>query len=382
MVKYGQYDVPKVDVEVDFKVGQPSVEMLPLASIREASLAKFAENDPSFLQYGDIPGYLEMRESLAKFLTSEYEKEVKTEDLFITNGVTGGLSLICSLYCKSGDVVFAEDPTYFLAKRIFADFKLKVVQIPMDEHGVIPDLLEEKIKEHGPPVFFYTIPVGHNPTGRTTSDERRKKLVFFAKKYNFLVVADEVYQLLTFPDAKKLSPMFYYDEEVAISMGSFSKILAPALRVGWFQAKKQLIQRIYDCGIFDSSGGINPVTSGIVHKCIDLGIQKKTLDYLRKELHTRALTMMESLKEFLPPGVTFEIPTGGYFILVKLPKDMLSTKLLEICIKNKVRFLPGTSFGQAFGEYLRLSFSFYCADDVKVGIQRLAHCINLLQNEK
>ncbi|CEM38898.1 unnamed protein product [Vitrella brassicaformis CCMP3155] len=325
MVRYGQYDMPPVDQEVNFKVGQPSPDtLLPLDLVRQAANAKFAETDHKFLQYGDIQGYLEFRKSLAGFLTEQYGAPVSPDELMVTNGITGGLALFITIFCRSGDLVFAEEPSYFLALRIFEDFKLNVVQIPMDEDGIIPEELEKQLQKQVPK-FLYTIPIGHNPTGRTLAEDRRKKIVELAYKYSFVMCADEVYHLLGFSGVPIPLPMPYYDQkkERVVSLRSFSKILAPALRLGWMQGPMKILKPIIDCGQLDSSGGINPVISGIVHQAIDLGLQKKHLAYVQEELHRRCNTLMSALDKYMPAGVTHEVPKGGYFVLVKLPEVFL-----------------------------------------------------------
>lgn len=380
---YGQYNIPTVDVQVNFKVGQPAPSLLPLDMIRKASHAKFEEEDPLFLQYGNLYGFPKFRESLAKFLTKRYGHEVSTDKLMATNGNTGAISLICSLFTKAGDIVYAEEPTYFLAKSIFNDYKLDCRQIPMDEEGLDVYALEKALEVGPVPKMMYVVTTAHNPTGRTLTAERREKLATLSEKYDFILVCDEVYQMLTFPHVTPPPPMFTYNKGGKIlGLGSFSKILAPALRVGWIQGEPSLLKEIAGCGQLDSSGGLNPVAFGIVQKAIDMGLQDEHLDAVRKELSTRYETLSKALDEFLPEGTTYEVPQGGYFVLVKLPEGQLAADLLPIAIeKFKVGFLPGTSFGEKMKNYLRLSFSYYCADDLRVGAQRLGDAIREFQKK-
>ena len=139
--------------------------------------------------------------------------------------------------------MFAEEPTYFLAKAIFADHGLNVVQIPMDQDGINIEALEAQLEAGNIPKFLYTIPTAHNPTGRTMSVAKRAALVALGEKYGFHIIADEVYQLLTFPHVEAPPPMFTFDKSadgVVVSLGSFSKILAPALRLGWMEANPKV----------------------------------------------------------------------------------------------------------------------------------------------
>ncbi|OQR82966.1 aminotransferase [Achlya hypogyna] len=376
MGDYGQYIVPTADTMINFKVGQPAETMLPLQLIRESAAAKFAESDPMFLQYGHIKGYPKFRQSLAAFLTKGYKAPVDPEQLFITNGVTGGLALLISIYLKSGDLVFLEEPSYFLALSIMKDFKMNIRQIEMEEDGLNIDKLEALLKSGVVPKALYTIPTCHNPTGRTMSVAKRARLVELSHEYGFMIIADEVYQLLSFPHITPPPPLFTFDKYGTVfALGSFSKILAPALRLGWIQASPKLMAPLVASGQLDSSGGINPVVQGIVHAAIASGGQQKHLDWTTATLWARADTLMKALEAKLPAGTTFERPDGGYFILVKLPKGLLAAELLPIAEKHKVLFLPGSSFGASMTNFLRLSFSWYTADEMVLGAERLAAAI-------
>ncbi len=306
---------------------------------------------------------------------------MEANKLLATNGNTGGISLICSLFTKAGDIVYAEEPTYFLAKSIFTDYKLDCRQIPMDEEGLDVYALEKALEAGPVPTMMYVVTTAHNPTGRTLTAERREKLAMLSAKYDFLLVVDEVYQMLTFPHITPPPPMFTYDTAGKIlAMGSFSKILAPALRVGWIQGEPKLLKQIADCGQLDSSGGLNPVSFGMVQKCIDMGLQDEHLDFVRQTLWTRYETLSKALDEFLPEGTSYEKPQGGYFVLVRLPEGQKAADLLPIAQKHKVMFLPGTSFGEKMKNFLRLSFSYYDAADLKVGAERLGQAIREYQS--
>ena len=381
MGDYGQYIVPTVDSMVNFKVGQPATTLLPLDLLRECALSKFAETDPMFLQYGHIQGYPKFRTALASFLTENYKASVNTEELFVTNGITGGLALIVSLFLQAGDLVFLEEPSYFLALSIMKDFNLNIRQIPMDTDGLNVDALEVLLRKGIVPKMLYCIPTCHNPTGRTMSIAKRKKLVQLSIEYGFFIIADEVYQLLSFPHVTPPPPMFTFDTHGTVfALGSFSKILAPALRIGWIQAHKKLLTPILSCGQLDSSGGVTPVVSGIVHAALTLGHQQRHLDATKQTLWERADCLMSALRKHLPPSTTFEVPDGGYFILVKLPEHLKASDLLELCTKSyKVQFLPGGSFATTMSNFLRLSFSWYNMEDLAEGAKRLGDAIRALE---
>jgi len=307
--------------------------------------------------------------------------EVDTEHLFATNGVTGGLTLICSLFSTAGDTVVVEAPSYFLALNIFKELGLKVEEVPIDEDGMDVDALEALCKAGKVPRMVYTVPTYHNPTGYTMSHARREKLVALAEEYGFLVVADEVYQLLGFDPSKEPPPcLCTYDKTESgcvVSLGSFSKILAPALRMGWFEANPALLAKVAGSGQLDSSGGINPVISGIVQKALDEGHQDEHLVAVRAELGARAEKLCSELRKRLPEGCEFSTLEGGYFVWIKLPAGVVAADLLaHAAHSHKVRFLPGTKFGgPQLADRIRLSISFYPPEGIEVGAERVADAI-------
>ena len=364
MVRYGQYIVPLAKKCVNFRVGQPAPSLLPLNLIREAAECKFKETDPLLLQYGDIPGYSDFRVSLSKFLTKNYNRNVHADNLFVTNGVSGGLSLLCSLFLKPGDVVFVEKPTYFLALSIFRDYGVKCIEIDMDTDGIVIDDLRTKLIQYKPK-FLYIVPTAHNPTGRTTSLEKRIELIKYSEDHDFKIIADEVYQMLTFPHVKPLRSMCSFYSNNIISTGSFSKILAPALRLGWIETtSEEVMTKLKTCGQLDSSGGMNPVISSLVHVLLDNGKQQEHLDSTRDILWERAQAMMQAIDEHLVPlGCTYEVPEGGYFIYVRFPYDA------KLWINEDVTFLTFDSDKNV----ARLSFSYYTKEEIKEGIERICH---------
>ncbi|NJN80207.1 MAG: PLP-dependent aminotransferase family protein [Anaerolineales bacterium] len=174
-----QIQVP--DGFIDLGRGDPGFDLLPLDMLHSAAQNRLSQNDNEFLQYGVEQGDGYFRESFAKFLSKKYNFTVDIESLFITSGISGGLDLICTLLTKPGDTIFVEEPSYFLALKIFADHGLKVASIRTDEAGLVVDDLIQALKE-SKPKFVYVIPTFQNPGGRTLSQERREQLVSLAKK--------------------------------------------------------------------------------------------------------------------------------------------------------------------------------------------------------
>jgi 2-aminoadipate transaminase len=360
---------------IDLGRGDPALVNLPLGLIHESAQLRLSGSDNSFLQYGTEQGDGYFRRALAEYLTSGYGFTVRPENLFISNGISSALDLTCTLFTQAGDTIFVEEPSYFLALKIFADHNLNVVTMDTDENGLIPAALEEKLTESRPK-FLYLIPSFHNPTGHTISQERRDSIVALAKEHDFLIVADEVYHFLNY-GSQVFKPMaFYTESEHVISLGSFSKILAPGLRLGWLQAHQNIIQRFTSCGLLDSGGGMNPFTSAIVRGILESGGLEKNIGKLRQLYQSQVMAMDEALRLHLPEAA-YEIPRGGYFIWLRLPATINASELRKKAAAFKVDFRPGTLFSSRDGleNYMRLCFVHYETNEIKEGILRLKNCL-------
>ncbi len=361
---------------IDLGMGNPDFDLLPVDLLHKSAEEYFASHDPRPLQYGTEAGDGYFRKSLAEFLSTRYGSDVDPEHLFVTAGASSALDLICSLYTRSGDVIFVEEPTYFLALRIFEDHGLEAVPIPMDEEGLDIDVFEQKLADHTPK-FIYTIPVFQNPSGITLSPGRREKLVQLAQRDDFLVVADEAYQFLTYSPVQPGS-FAEYTREVAqiISVNSFSKILAPGLRLGWMQAHSKVIERLSSCGLLESGGGMNPYSSALVRGLIKPGGLDDNITNLRQIYSNRLSTMDTALRKLLPEA-EFNTPQGGFFFWVKIP-GIDATEFRRKANDFMVDFRQGALFSSQNGmqEYFRLGFCFYDPDALEEGISRLEKCFS------
>ncbi len=369
-----QINVP-ADI-IDFGIGQPGLSLLPLDIMQQAAAHRLAQNDPGLLQYGAEQGDGYFRLALADFLSAGYGSLVKDDQLFVTAGASQGLDLICTLFTKPGDVIFVEEPTYFLALRIFADHHLHVISLPTDEHGLVVDAVEEKLAQYKP-VFIYTIPTFQNPSGATLPLTRREQLVALSQEHDFLIVADEVYQLLNYSSVPPVPMAHYIYGETVLSLGSFSKILAPGLRLGWIQTNPALVTRLSNCGLVESGGGLNPFASGIVRSLLEFGRQKQHLNRLKTIYRERAAVLAAALRRDLPELVTFAEPEGGFFIWLKLAQGVDTSQLLVAAQEEQLGFQPGMKFSSqgALRNYMRLSFAFYESSDLEEGVIRLKHLL-------
>ncbi|MBW2309463.1 MAG: PLP-dependent aminotransferase family protein [Deltaproteobacteria bacterium] len=363
---------------IDLGVGQPSISLLPLDKIKRAAEHRMKQGDASILQYGVEQGSGYFRHVLSQFLSGEYRTAVDPDQLFITAGASQGLDLICTHFAQAGDTVFVEEPSYFLALRIFADHRLKIISLPIDENGLVIDALEEKLTEHKP-AFVYTIPTFHNPSSVTLSASRRERLIHLSEKHGFLIIADEVYHLLAYTVTPS-PPMVTYDTTGAVlSLGSFSKILAPGLRLGWIQAKPVLVNRLTQSGLLESGGGLNPFASSLAQSALERGLQRDHLAHLKRVYRLRSKSLSTALNDLLPSSVTFTEPGGGFFIWLRLP-DGADTEALRIAARQQgVNFQPGPRFSsrRSLQNYLRLSFVYYDIEGLREGSKRLASVLDV-----
>lgn len=361
---------------IDLGIGQPGFDLLPVDLLRRAADHRLAQGNPYLLNYGYEQGDGYTRLALAEFLTQQYGTPVDPDHLFLTAGASQGLDLICTLFSQAGDVIFVEEPSYFLALRIFADHRLRVVSLPTDADGLDLDALEAALTQQRP-AFLYTIPTFQNPAGVTLSAPRRARLAQIAAAHDLLIIADEVYHLLAYSAAPPPPLALSAGQAPVLALGSFSKILAPGLRVGWVQGSPGLIQKLTLCGLADSGGGLNHFTAAIVRSVLELGWLDPYFDQLKAIYGARADVLAAALRRDLPQA-QFDPAQGGFFLWLRLPSEVDTEALLPAAHRHGVGYQPGVRFSsrEGLGNYLRLSFAFFGAAELREGAARLAETIS------
>jgi 2-aminoadipate transaminase len=362
---------------INLGIGQPSADLLPVDLLQEASESFLGEAHPLELNYGVLAGDGRFLESLAGYLGEEYHTTVSPESLFVTGGSSQALDLVSTVFCKSGDTVFVEEPSYFLAFQIFRDHGLNVVSVPTDEDGVSIDALEALLADHDP-AFIYTIPSYHNPGGHCLSAERRARLIELSQKHGFLIVADEVYQLLHYFDEPPPAFGTMIESDTVLSLGSFSKILAPAMRLGWIQTGPRLRERILANGFVNSGGSISHYSSHIVRHAIDIGVLPAHVERLRRTYRNRVETMQKSLETQFGDLATWRRPDGGYFFWIRLAGDVDTATLRDRARELQAGFQAGSVFSNTgnLRNFLRLSFAHYNEGDIRRGIARVRRVLD------
>ena len=344
------------------------------------------------LNYGPEQGAPGFRAELAAFLERQGVGCGGAEELFTTSGNSHGMNLLCSLLCRPDSLVLVEEPVYMFAIRIFRNHTMpgRVRGVPADSEGTLDVGALRGILEglESPPVFLYVIPSYSNPTGLSLSSAKRAELVSLAHEFDFLLLCDDVYQMLSFGAEPPAPPMLAFEADTepsacrVVSLGTFSKIYAPALRLGWIQTRlPSLMERLTEGGEVVSGGGPAYWTSCMVTPLLAARRVDAHLAAAKAILARRSATLCSALRSHFPadnPHVRFEDPTGGYFIWVRLLGDRSAADALVAARSPSqsppVTFWSGPSFavdGAAFPHHLRLSYAFYDDDD----LIRAAHTI-------
>jgi len=361
---------------INFGVGQPSADLLPVKLLAQAGERFFAGAAPFELNYGQRQGDARFRAALASFLGAASGSSVDPDALMLTGGISQALDFVCGRFARPGDVVFVEEPSYPYSFQIFRDHGLEIVGVPMDGAGL--DLAQfERLLAQRRPRLVYTIPAFHNPTGQLMERARRDRLVALSREHGFIVVADEVYQQLYHGDPPPPSFGTLGAAGNVISLGSFSKILAPSLRLGWIQTTPKLMQVLLASGALVSGGNFNHFTSHLVRQLMETGELAAFVARLRAAYAERAQAMDSALGKRLGNVARWQKPGGGYFFWLELPEGADCGALEAAARAAGTGFLPGSacSTSGALRHCLRLSFAHYSVSDIYEGISRLGRAL-------
>ena len=351
-----------------FAGGTPPVEKLPIARMRQAS-ADAWEEAAGILHYGESQGH----EPLLRLIAARMQARGASVDpaqIMITNGSQQGLDLIARTLFDPGDTVVIEGPTYFGALQAFDAYEVTYQIAPIDEDGLIPDALEELFKMVPRPKALYTVPTFQNPTGVTITPERRQQIVTLSHTYNVPIIEDDPYGELYFP-GKEVPPLRAIDDDI-IYLGTFSKTLAPALRMGWIVMPEAITPPLLNSKEAVDIQSDRLVQRAVVSAAADGWLDQHLIE--ARELYaSRCTRMLDALAREMPDGTHWITPQGGFFIWVTLPDGLPSNRLLPIAARHGVTFLPGSAFfpDQRKEPALRLGFSTFSEATIDEGIRRL-----------
>ncbi|XP_016935616.4 2-aminoadipate transaminase [Drosophila suzukii] len=351
-------------------------------------------NESLIFQYGPTSGTFEVRREISTYFTEMFESPVNCEDLIITTGATQGLHLLLSTLIDFQGFVFVDEFSYMIALDSIKHFSsLTIVPVKLNDDGVDLKDLEEQVSKRrfksekkqfwG---MYYTIPTYHNPTGILFSPEVCRGIVQLARKFDFLVVCDDVYNILHYGEKPTNCRLISYDDRNdadfaghVISNGSFSKILGPGVRVGWLDVPPRLKPILDGSGFANSGGCFNNYTSGIVGSLFELKLAQKQIAVFYEAYKERMLATTQVLRDELPEGCKLVSPTGGYFIWVRIPDHLDSREFLKYCLESqRIYFIAGTRFsvdGQSGKQFFRLSIAFYPKEKLVDGAKRLCQAL-------
>jgi 2-aminoadipate transaminase len=356
--------------------GSPYLESLPLERLGQTAAKIIAEQGMTALQYGSGQGMPELRAQICEVMAAEGILDADPANIVVTAGSQSAQDVATKVFCNPGDVVLVEDPTYVGALNTFEAYQVEVQAVPMDQDGIIPDLLEARIaalQTAGKNIkFLYTIPSFNNPSGITLSADRRQSVVDICRRSNILVLEDNPYGLLRF-DGEPLTPLRAANPDDVIYMGSFSKIFAPGLRVGWALVPAHLQRRYYLASeaVTLCPPALNQMLVSAYLRDYDWRGQIETYRGLYQE---RCQAMLTALAEHMPAGLSWTRPVGGFFVWVTLPEGVDTYPLLQKAIDAGVVFIPGAAFTSSdeTSNRIRLAFSAVPPESIREGVRRLA----------
>ncbi len=358
--------------------GMPFVSALPQDLIATAFEATMRDHGPMALQYGSGQGTPALREHILQIMALEGIRG-SVDDVVVTTGSQHALELVTKLFIDPGDVVIAEAPSYVTALTVFKSYQATVSHVPIDEFGLIPEALEERIaalRAEGRTIkFLYTVPTFGNPSGVTLSWERRLRVLEICRANNILVLEDNPYGLLYF-DGPPPHAMRSVEEEGVIYLGTFSKTLAPGFRLGWALAPHAIREKLI---LANEAAVLSPssFTQYVVSEYLDTADWRAQIDAFRGVYRERRDAMLAALGDYLP-DLSWTHPNGGFYVWVTLPENLDSKSMLPRAVKELVAYTPGTAF-YADGNgrtAMRLSFCYPTPEFIREGIRRLSVVVN------
>ena len=349
---------------ISFARGVPAPECLPIEELADCAKAAIEGDGKAVLSYGPGGGYGPLREWIAA------RHGVEPGRVVITSGSLQGFVFLAEQLVQPGARVLVEAPTYDRPIKILRRLGAEIVGLPMDDEGLRPDALEQALASGTKPAFLYTIATFQNPSGRTLSEERRRRVVELAREHELLVLEDDPYGLVRY-DGAALPTLFELEGGVNVAYASsFSKTIAPGVRVGYFVLPPDLAAKVEALAV---STYISPpfMTQATVHEFLRRGNFEPNLERVRGLLRVRRDAMLDALERRLPDGAEWSRPEGGYFVWVDLPGDAPSLAEAEAA---GVTFVAGRDFfaDGSGGRSMRLAFSFVSPDEIADGVARLA----------
>jgi 2-aminoadipate transaminase len=338
---------------ISFGGGLPAPDVFPVDEFNEACDRVLRNHGAMALQYSTTEGYFPLREMIARH-SARYGIKITPENVLITSGSQQALDLLGKIFIDPGDRILVESPTYLAAIQAWNAYGAEFISVPMDSDGMNTDQLEEALRAG--PKFIYVLPNFQNPTGVTLSLDRRRKLLEMADQYGVPIVEDDPCNV--------------------IYLSTFSKTLAPGIRLGWVVAPPEVISKLVQAkqGADLHTATFNQLVAFEVARG---GFLDRHIHTIRDVYGKRRDLMMAAMEREFPSEVSWTHPEGGLFLWGTLPTYMDAKDLLKTCLERKVAFVPGESFHPTGGgkNTMRINFSNATHEEIEVGIQRLGTSI-------
>jgi 2-aminoadipate transaminase len=380
---------------ISFAGGLPAPELFPEDEVGEATKRVLRDHGSQALQYGTTEGYGPLREMIARH-TSRYGLHVTAENVLITSGSQQALDLLGKVFIDPGDHILTESPTYLGALQAWNAYGAEYITVPTDDDGMVTDQLESALRAG--PKFIYVLPNFQNPGGVTLSLERRRRLLEIADKYGVPIVEDDPYGQLRF-EGNHLPAVVALDGKEGcnpesgkdgvcysgnvIYLSTFSKVLAPGLRLGWVVAPTEVIHKLVQA----KQGAdlhTSTFTQMVAYEVARHGFIDEHVQLIRRVYKERRDVMLLSMEEHFPTQVRWTHPQGGLFLWVTLPQGVNSAQVLKEALDQKVAFVPGASFHPTGGgeNTFRLNFSSSTPEQIIEGIKRLGKVLSQALGER
>lgn len=360
---------------ISFAGGLPAAELFPVREIEEACRHILATDAAHVLQYSTTEGHPPLRQWLADSM-SRPDLHVEADNLLITNGSQQALDIIGKLFVEPGSCVITSEPTYVGALQAWNVYEASYVTVPQDDDGMLVDRLPALLANAKKPRLLYVLPNFHNPAGVSIPLERRLRLVEIARKHDLILVEDDPYGELRF-EGEEITPLYRLAPERTIYLSTFSKTLAPGLRIGWVTAPKPIIHKFVQAKQ-GSDLHTSTFAQAVVADVCQRGLLPGHVRKIRSTYHERRDAMLAALGEHWPEGCAWTRPKGGLFLWATVPEGLSTAELLPKAVEKEVAYVPGIAFypGEAGGHNaMRLNFSCAGVAAIQEGIRRLGDVI-------
>ncbi len=367
---------------ISFGGGAPAKEALPVDIVREIvnDVMRSDRRGVEALQYGPPLGVRDLREAVVRDLLAPKGVQAKADNILIISGGLEAMNLTCQLYIEPGDVILVESPTFMHSVEIFAMFQARCVAVDMDDQGLVMEDLEAKIIRHRPKMV-YVIPTFQNPSGRTLSLERRRRVAELGSRHDVIILEDDPYRDIRY-SGSELPPIKAFDQTGhTILANSFSKIFSPGSRLGYVLAGDEVIARLFDAKTATNShtSMLPQIICAEFFKRGHYPAHHRMICDLYRE---RRDVMIECIDRFFPAGTKRTFPDGGLFTWAELPEGIDTTALLAEAVARpdvKVAYAAGEAFfiegGGKGSRCMRLSFGSVPAEKIRIGTERLGRLI-------